>query len=729
MMTRTIDTDVEDQNVSPVLGQYNEGNDDFVNEITENLRKGRSHWSNWRRDAKEDYDFYSGVQWTEQDAEKLKNEGRPVVVFNRVVRTVNAVIGVEVQNRQEVKYYPRKILESEDQQSQQPAQQSMQQQGQPPQRKSTSDSGFADSMNQASSWVREQCNAEDEESEAFQDTLTCGIGWTEMRMDYDEDPQGMIRKDRIDPLMMLVDPDAKKRNFEDAKWVACIREYTKKEAQAMFPDLQDLEQGTFWNDQDMLIHDQQDEWKYINDYSDQLTKVGKIMVAQYQYWRKEPVYLVLTPDGNIATFSSKKYGKLKKFIEQMAIKTVKIEKKVYKECFLVGKQIAHPRELGCDHFTFRAITGLRDRNRNTYFGLVQLMKDPQRWANKWLSQIQYILNSNAKGGILVEEGAVENMRDLEDDWASPDSVIKLLPGGLNKIKPKESATYPDGIDRLLNYAIGAINDIPGVNLELIGMANRDQPIGLELTRKDAGITVLATFFDSLRRYRKVDGRVLAYFIREYIADGRLIRILGEQGMDYIPLIKSRLAFQYDIIVDDAPTSPNSKDKTFYMLQQIIPMALQAGIPVPKEVIDYAPIPFDLAQKWKQQIADAEAASQPDPQQQQIQQQMQQITMLLAQLQTVQAKADIEKTQSEVAKNYAAAEKDHSVGQEQSALAMQKFGMTSNDQQVKVAGMQADQNRKNLEMALNQYRKLLEVQLDAQLRSQKTLPIPSLAQLQ
>jgi len=42
------------------------------------------------------------------------------------------------------------------------------------------------------------------------------------------------------------------------------------------------------------------------------------------------------------------------------------------------------------------------------------------------------------------------------------------------------------------------------------------------------------------------------------------------------------------------------------------MALQAGIAIPKEVLDYAPLPDDLAQKWKQQL-------QPSPQAQQAQQ--------------------------------------------------------------------------------------------------------------
>ena len=705
----TTDIVPENETAAPQLGQANDQRDiELEQEILENLRRGRSHLAIWRQGAREDYDFFAGNQWDQQDAAKLSEQGRPAVVFNRVVRTVNAVSGVEVQNRQEVKYFPRRISTD-----------------QPPD--APTDAGYAEALNEAAAWVRDQTDAEDEESDSFQDNLICGMGWTETRMDYDDDPQGIVRKDRLDPLTMLYDPDSTKRNLADAKWVASVKEFSKKEAKALFPDAQIEAGGTFWNDDhDLLVHDQTDEWKYVNDYSDQLQKAGKISVVQYQYYRKEPVYIVLTPDGNIVNLNQKKYSAMKSYLAASNIHVVKIHKKVYKQCFLIGNSIVEQTDLGCDHFTLRCMTGIRDRNRNYWFGLVALMKDPQRWANKWLSQIQHILNTNSKGGLLIEEGAVKNRRTLEDDWASPDGIVDLNPGGLAKIKEKEQARYPEGIDRLLNYAINAINDIPGVNLEMLGMANRDQAIGLETTRKDAGITVLANFFDSLRRYRKTDGRILAYFIREYIADGRLIRIVGEEGVKYIPLMKDKVAFEYDIIVDDAPTSPNTKDKAFKMLLQLIPLALSAGIPVPKEILDYFPIPQDLIQKWKQQIAETEK---PDPQAEAIQQQITQINMILGQISVDQAQADVAKTQSETMKNMATAEKEKSVGEEQSALAMQKFGVLHGDQQIKSEVMQKDQQRKDLELMLNQYRKMLEVQLDARIRQQTRVNVPSLSQIQ
>ena len=722
-----------------------------------NLRKGRSHRSQWRKDAREDYDFFAGKQWSTEDAEKLKNEKRPAVVFNRIVRTIHAVEGLEVQNRQKVTYIPRKVNPEVNNQQppMQPGMQPPMMQGgqmmQPPmdqmpqggdpsamggmpqqpmspmsQQSPTNDTGYTDMLNDAADWVRDQCNAEDEESDAFEDVLICGEGWTETRMSFDDNVEGMIVKDKLDPVMMLVDPESKKRNYEDARWVAYVKDFPATEVSKMYPDIVNPQYGTFWTDSDFTLEVNADEnFKYLDDKSDQLTRADMIAVVQYQYFRKEPVYLIAGQNG-VQEFPENKFSPMKKQLDLLGIRYIKVKKKVYYQCFVVGNQIAEKVALGCNHFTLSSITGIRDKNCGTYFGLVRMMKDPQRWANKWLSQTQHILNTNSKGGVMIEDDAVPNFRAFEDKWALPDGVIRVNPGALsgNKIQAKAATAYPEGFDRLLQYAVTSINDVVGVNLEVLGQADRNQPMGLEILRKEAGITILAKFFDSLRRYRKMDGRILAYFIREYIADGRLIRILGPNGINYVPLIKDKVAFEYDVIVDEAPTSPHAKEKTFGLLSSMYPMLQQAGIPLPIEALDYAPLPDALIQAWKKTIKES---GQPDP----MQEQMKQITLLQAQLATLQQKSDIEESKSRVQKNMASAQKDASVAHEQEALAMQKFGVISGDQELKAQNMEADQNRKNMEMMLNQYRKLLEVQLDTKLRAMGMVKnvIPSLNQIQ
>lgn len=668
MKNNDMSQEVENEEVS---GAFEEEQDLYVS-IMEDLRNSKRHHADWREKARESYDYKASRQWSQEDIALLEEQGRAAVVFNRIARSINAITGLEVQNRQEPSFLPRRVEAS----------------------------GVSDDMTQTVRWVRQNCDAEDEESEMFDDCATCGMGWTETFIDIDDITQPKILVSRIDPLEMLWDHRAKKSNLVDAKWVARVIDMGYKEFKEMFPN-ETFAPYSFWGAEDTETnpHNAYDAWKYSPDNGIVVDTIKTCSVIQYQYSETEKYYKILSPEGQIVELELKKFTRIKQQLDLMGIKYLECKKKEYKQCFITNGKIISTTDLASSNFTFQPITGFRDRNENTWFGMVELMKDPQRWANKWLSQIQYIVNSGAKNGLIVEEGVLKNPRRAEEEWAKPGSITTLNAGGLGKIMPKPSPQYPDGVDRLLQYAMGAIQDVVGVNLELLGLANRDQPIGLEESRKEAGVTILASFFDSLRRYRKIQGRVLVEYIQEYLPDGTLVRIVGESGAKYVPLMKSKLSTDFDVLVDDAPTSPNIKERSFMIINQIVPMALQAGIPIPPEVLDYAPLPENLIQKWKQMII----SKQQDP----THTQMQQMQQLMAQIELQQRQANVQKTSSEVVANYAKAEQASSIAKDESAQAMQKLGIAQAGHQMKMEEMLMNQRRKDLEMLLNARRKYME----------------------
>jgi hypothetical protein len=53
---------------------------------------------NWRREAREDFDFEAGEQLSDDDKAILQDAKRPIVIFNRVGTTVDSVAGQEVGN-------------------------------------------------------------------------------------------------------------------------------------------------------------------------------------------------------------------------------------------------------------------------------------------------------------------------------------------------------------------------------------------------------------------------------------------------------------------------------------------------------------------------------------------------------------------------------------------------------------------------------------------------------
>lgn len=542
--------------------------------INDCLSEAKKHTAAWRQDAREWYDFYAGKQWAAEDKAAMLEQRKAPVVFNRVARTINAVIGLEIQNRQAVQYIPREV----------------------------GDTKVNEIYTSAADWIRDNCDAEDEESEAFQDLMICGLGGTETRIDYEEEPDGKVCIDRVDPMECFWDATAKKKNLRDARWRARVKKVSDAEIRGMWPDYVSPEGPveTFLTDEQEPTNATPPRYDGRDDPAANQPKTRELVC--FQWYEKEPFYRVQTSGGQIVEFSEEKWQRLGPVVQQMGLRFVRQHKRVYRKAYLVGGTILEAMDLEVQTgFTLNFITGARDRNANTWFGLVALMMDPQRWANKWLSQIIHILNSTAKGGLIAEKDAFASPKVAEDTWARSETITWTNPGAVSggKVQPKPSTPMPDGFSKLLDFAVNSINDVPGVNMELMGLVGTNQPGVLENMRKQAGMTILAVFFDAIRLYRKEQGRVMIEYIREHISDGRLVRVLGPEGAQYIPLIKDPQALTFDVVVDEAATSPNNKERVFALMTQLAPVFQQAGMPIPPDILDYSPLPSALAETWKQ----------------------------------------------------------------------------------------------------------------------------------
>lgn len=580
-----------------------EGDAEIVKMVKAARKASDKHLSEWLAEAKSNYDMVAGHQWDDTDRAVLEEQNRPAVVFNRIGPVVDSVGGTEVSNRQQVQFLPRQV----------------------------GDAGVNELLTGAAQWVRDNCDAEDEESDAFYDLLVCGLGWTETRIDYEDDPDGQILIERRDPLTMRYDPAARKRNLTDAGWVQHESWLCKEEIEERWPEADDIEITADVNDSgdDTQPHDATNAWLYRKDATGYDPKSGKYLVVCHEWFTRETYHRVLDPfTQQITEVEHEAFERLNDafFKRGIILQAAKMTRKIYKRAFVCGDTVLEkgeaPSQVG---FSFKCMTGKRDRNKNVWYGLVRPMIDPQKWANKFFSQILHIINSNSKGGLLVEDGAVDNIRALEEKWSEADSVIEVNDGALSngKIQPKPDVKMPMGPERMMEFAISSIRDTTGVSLELLGMANREQAGYLEAQRKQAGMTILSTLFDSLRRYRKLQGRILADFIKNYISDGRLVRIVGNDGSErYIPLLRQDDTVTYDVIVDEAPTSHNVKERVFGAMMQMLPTLAKMGMPVPPELIDYMPLPASLTEKWKGQLLKA----QQDPMRQQMQQVQQQLTV-------------------------------------------------------------------------------------------------------
>ena len=578
--------------------------------------------SEWREAAEKEYAFKDGHQWTDAEKADLEERSRVPVVFNRVQVILASVSGSEINNRTEVRFIPREI----------------------------GDAKPNEILTAGAEWFRDEANAEDEESQAFEDTLVCGLGWTETLLDYTADTDGAPRVVRIDPMEMCWDAHSHRKGLQDATRMARVRTIPISEAKDMFPeaDLADLNADWISADKDegeehlQLIGDQYKSGRKGSGETSGIT----VTVVQAQ-WRERvrAVEYVDPQDGERKEMPKGDWDKLAKVMPvDIAIPNRPVTRYVWKQAFLGKSGILLENQPCKDGSTFKAITGNYDRKEKRFYGLLRVMMDPQKYANKWLSQTLHIINSNSKGGVMYEAGAVEDAKAFEEGWAAADSAVMVRDGALSqgKIQPKPQVQMPAALMQLTQFAISTIRDTSGVSLELMGMADRQQAGVLEYQRKQASMTTLAVYFDSLRFYRKQQGEVILSFLRDHIAPtGRLVRLVREGLAEYVPLATETGTRKYDVIVDDSPAAPNEKERTWAIMESLMPVMREAGMGLEDwaDVLDYSPLPSSFAEKLRAKAAEQKNKAQEDP--------AQKLAMDAAQ-------ADIAKTQSEAKENEAQA---------------------------------------------------------------------------
>jgi hypothetical protein len=597
---------------------------EFKETAVQRYEEARKFWRNWRTEARQDYAFIAGDQWLHDDLQILKTQNRPDITFNYSEKMIDAVVGAEISSRQEVTYAPREM----------------------------SDAPLSEMMTNAAKWVASESNFEDEESDAFRDTLICGLGWTHMRVSYDTDADGMIVKDRIDPFAMYPDPAAIKTGLLDRRYSFCETWMNETDFKRQWPNA--IVYGANESDANMGVQVIRQGQHYEDEGGADVeadNHQGQVQILHYECVEMVPYYRVFLPGSESGTdMPLSQFNLAREHFDQAKIQYVRMFKRTYYYAWFNGETLLEadlsPTQEG---FTYGCITGKRDRNRNIWYGLTRVMRDPQRWANKWLSQILHIINSNSKGGLLAEVNAFVDSKKAQDEWASPNSVTLLNEGGLAKVKEKQVVNYPTGLDRLMEFALSSLPQVTGINLEALGLASREQANVLEQSRKQAAYGLLAPVFNSLRNYRKQQGRVLADFINNYISDGRMIRIGGPDSKQFVALRKAPDILTYDIIVDQSPSAPDVKRETWGVLETLIPAALKAGMPIPPTILKYAPIPTTLVLEWEQymqqQHVSPEQVQQMQQQMQKLQQQNQQLQAKLAD-QTTQQQMDFQAMQAE-----------------------------------------------------------------------------------
>lgn len=632
------------------------------------------------------WSFYNADQMTYSDRIQFEDtwgrKRRSIVNFNKVQQNVDSVAGFMAQNRRQAKFIARLTRDN----------------GQ---------ENYSKNMNAIYDYHRENQNADQLESDQDLDMLVQGYGAIDTELSYvvgnsTTMPNGEIVKKRLE--RPYWDPSAKGKNVLDARWVGYFEDYELRDALGLFQDSkqEDFEQvaaeepsdtGYIFNPYGGIY----DKIKLMNTVEWTSKESEMVRVYNHQWFEYETFYkaenpLYLTGDPMDAMFIKMRLDEVKANIklpgdtttEDMfefdpkaqvlvfdeatkrqlvkvfgsALEPVPFKRKVFYTAVVSGEHVfTWFKSVSQQGFSIKFKTGTWNHNRKMWMGMVNPMMEPQKYGNKALTELLFTIAANSKGGVMVEEDAVEDIADFETKWAKTDAVIKVSSGALaqGKIQEKVRGAMPTGLEYIIQLSDANIA-ANGVDPAFLGSVDKEDQSGVLYKRRIRQvISKFARYFDSITLYQKEDARLHGDLIPVWVENnqGEWLRITGPDGAeDFVRILEDMLAPEYDVSIQEASQSSDEKQETAILLsgfgdKLMVAGDLQTGKAFMAESLQFMRIDGDVRNRLTKML---EPQQQVDPQQFMMMQQQ------LQQLQKFIESGQVEKTQSETQKNLATAAK-------------------------------------------------------------------------
>jgi hypothetical protein len=575
---------------------------------------------NWQKEAREDFLFRDGEQWTADERRILEEELRPALTFNLTKSSIDLIMGMNEDNRVNMKASPVE----------------------------PTDGFLAEVLNDIQEWIRDNNNFEDEEDGALESAAICGRGY--IAIDFVPDPK---RFGEIDVTQVMVpihevhfDPAARRPGLDDASYICWDRWFTIEDFKLRYPKVKgkrlediiaqgrayaaelgmpDSPQNIFDLPPDVYDDDSDYDKPLDLNYYDKAKEM--LRVVHMEYWETFDRYYIFDPEHG--DFAESPVGKptkemkeayLAEFDTEMVIETMK-DKRV-KWMHFVGDFILYDdvSPLPFDGFSIVPMFAYTDMSQRTmnHFGLVRLMKDPQREVNKRWSQALNMLNNQVQPGVYAETDTFVDEDQAKQSMKEAGGITYVHAGALTggKLQERTVPTFPNAPMQMEQYSQDIMKKITGINPDLLGQdRGRQEPGVVVRLRQQQGITLLKPLFRNFNNLKKGLSKRLFAIIMEYMPDEQILRILRqneryeinkENGLildnatGLVAELRQVRELDYNIKSEEAP---GNMSKRMLELTALMEM-MQAGFPVdPLQVIEKLELPASEKLRWTQYIAE------------------------------------------------------------------------------------------------------------------------------
>lgn len=575
----------------PQLGPtyYDEKDKDILNRMesfyAESITINQSFWG----EADTDTRFETGDQTLWNDLYgNLPSNSKKQFNFNRIRRVVNMISGHQRRNRKSTIVVP---VENGDQQT-------------------------ADQFSKILLWNNQQESVLETISESFHGALVTGMNLLQVWVDYRSDPvSGNIKVDNCSYNSFLIDPYFRKADLSDCNALWKRTFLTKREAISLMPskaeEILNLPSNDSGTGRDGKFQFLPESYNY--GYKNLMTYDE----FYYRDYRTQQL-LIDTQTGETQEWKGQDEDQLALFLNAYpSITMVEQEIPTVKLAIVIEGKVMYdgPNPLGIDRYPFVPVLGYYNPQM-PYFpyriqGVVRGLRDAQYLYNRRKIVELDILESQINSGWVYKESALVNPKDVFLNGQGRGLALKE-DANMTDVQKIEAPGIPASMIQLSASLASEIQEISGVNEELLGSAVDDKAGILSMLRQGAGLTTLQVLFDQLDRSQKNLGKLMIDIIQSNFTPGKVKRIIEEEPSEQF---YNKSFGKYDAAVEDGLNTSTQRQMQFAQLLHL----REAGVPVSTNDL----LEASTLQNKNKIIENAMAQEQ---QQQQAQQQQAQVAM-------------------------------------------------------------------------------------------------------
>ena len=468
-------------------------------------------------------------------------------------------------------------------------------------------------------------------SDAFDNgSVTTGLNLVQMWLDHSHDAEsGDIVLDRIAYNSFLIDPNFRRRDLSDCNFIWTRKWVSKAMAKRLLPGRED--------EIDKMSCSQARDGKFqfmAETYNFNMSNL--LSYDEFYYLDcRDATYVVDVENGLSIEWHSGK-DELKEYLAAYPqLATRKSSLPTVRMAIVVNGRTMYngPNTLELDSYPFVPFLGYYEPEI-PYLpwrcqGMVRGLRDAQYLYNRRRIIELDILESQIGSGMKYKPEALVNPEDVFMVGQGRGVAIKTE-FSLDDVQSIMPPQVPPSMIQLSEMLGAEIQQISGVNEELLGSATDDKAGVLSMLRQGAGLTTLQKLFDNLDYAQKLLGEKMLQVINKNWSYGKIRRILNQEPVEqYRQEPHLRYFPDFDITIQEGVNTSTQRQMQFVQLLQL----KELGVPVSnKDLIDAC-----VVQNKKQMIENMEQEQQQVAQMEQ-QQAQAQIALLQAQIKNLEAQA-------------------------------------------------------------------------------------------